>query len=111
MPELGFVVFLVAMSYGMGVLWYTLLGRNDTSWMRMMAFPLVGMVIGEALWGKYLTSNIGTGLVFFDLHIYVALISTFIATLVDLAFSWLSREHPIADTFKEFTHTQHPSSR
>jgi L-cystine uptake protein TcyP (sodium:dicarboxylate symporter family) len=111
MPELGFVVFLVAMSYGMGVLWYTLLGRNYTGWMRMVAFPLVGLVIGEALWGKYLSGNMGAGLVFYDLHIYVALISTFIATLVDLAFSWLSREHPIADTFKGFMHTQQPSSR
>jgi hypothetical protein len=111
MPELGFVVYLVAMSYGTGVLWYTLLGRNYTGWMRMMAFPLVGMVIGEALWGKYLTGKIGPGLVFFDLHIYVALISTFIATLVDLALSWLSREHPIADTLKGFMHTHQPSSR
>ena len=47
MPELGFVVYLIAISYGMGALWYTLLGRSETSWTRMTAFPLVGVVIGE----------------------------------------------------------------
>ena len=28
MPELGFVVFLIAMAYAAGVVWYTLLGRE-----------------------------------------------------------------------------------
>jgi hypothetical protein len=74
----------------MGMLWYTLLGRHYTSWARMAAFPLVGVVIGEAIWTKYLAGAIGEGLVFFGLHIYVALISSFIATLIDMAFSWLA---------------------
>ncbi len=47
MPELGLVVYLLAISYGMGALWYTLLGRSPARWTRMTAFPLVGVVIGE----------------------------------------------------------------
>ncbi len=38
MPELGLVVYLIAISYGMGALWYTLLGRSHASWTRMTAF-------------------------------------------------------------------------
>ena len=87
MPELGFIVYLIAISYGMGVLWYTLLGRNYTSWMRMATFPLLGVIIGEAIWGRYLSSSVGTGLVFFNLHIYVVLVSSFIGALADVAVS------------------------
>ena len=52
MPELGLgnVVYLLAVSYGMGVMWYTVLGRTYANWMRMAAFPLLGAIIGEALW-------------------------------------------------------------
>ncbi len=51
MPELGLVVYLLAISYGMGALWYTLLGRSPARWTRMTAFPLVGVVIWGALPG------------------------------------------------------------
>ena len=102
MPELGFVVYLIAISYGMGALWYTLLGRSETSWTRMTAFPLVGVVIGEALWARYLSENVGQGLVFFDLHIYVALVSTLAAALVDAAFSWLAIGQHITKAFEQF---------
>ena len=109
MPDLGAVAYLIAISYGMGVLWYTVLGRNYTSWMRMAAFPLLGMIIGEALWTNYLSSNAEQGLVFFGLHIYVALVSTFIGALVDIGASWLGKEHPVSDVFSGFQHSQHPS--
>ena len=59
MPDLGFAVSLIAVSYVMGVLWYTLLGRNYTSWMRMAAFPLLAVIIGEALFGRYLAASVG----------------------------------------------------
>ncbi|MFQ6030427.1 MAG: hypothetical protein ACE5Q6_23375 [Dehalococcoidia bacterium] len=105
MPDLGFVVYLIAISYGMGTLWYTLLGRSVFSWMRMGAFPLVGVVIGEAIWTRYLAEAIGQGLVFLNVHIYVALVATFIAALVDIAFNWLAKESHITDVVKGFAHT------
>jgi len=110
-PELGFVLYIIAMSYGLGMLWYTLLGRNYMGWMRLGAFPLLGLVIGEGLWAKYLSDNIGPGLVFMGLHLYVALVSTFIAALVDVVFSWLAQESPIANMVKPFGHTQQPTQR
>ena len=91
MPELGFIVYLIAMSYGMGVVWYTLLGRNHASWMRMAAFPLIGVVIGEALMANYQ----GAGLTFFGLHIFVVLVSTLVGALVDVSISWIAKEHPL----------------
>ena len=109
MPELGFVVYLIGLSYGMGVLWYTLLGNTYTGWMRMTAFPLLSVVIGEAVWIKHLSGGTGQGLVFFDLHIYVALVSTFIGALVDKTISWLAKDHPIGDMLHPFKHKQQPT--
>ena len=77
MPGLGFVVFLIAIAYGMGTVWYTLLGRDYDSWMRMAAFPFVGAIVGEDL--------VDAGPSFFGLHLYVALVSTLAAVVVDIA--------------------------
>ncbi len=107
MPDLGAVAYLIAISYGMGVLWYTILGRNYTSWMRMAAFPLLGMIIGEAVWINHLSRNAEQGLIFLGLHIYVALVATFIGALVDIGASWMAKEHPVSDAFKGFHHTEH----
>ena len=110
MPDLGAVAYLIALSYGMGVLWYTLLGRNYTSWMRMAAFPLLGMIIGEALWINHLSSNAEQGLLFLGIHIYVALVATFVGALIDVAASWLAKEHPVSDVIKGFQHDQHQTT-
>ena len=106
MPELGFIVYLIAISYGMGVVWYALLGRNNTNWMRMAAFPLLGVIIGEALWTNHIASNPNEGLLWFDLHIYVVLISSFVGSLVDVALGWVAKEHPMTHYFKALEHSQ-----
>ena len=106
--ELGTVVYLLAVSYGMGVMWYTVLGRTYANWMRMAAFPLLGAIIGEALWITHLSSNPSQGLVFLGFHVYVLLAATFIGALVDITVSWLAKEHPVADVVKTFQHTLHP---
>ncbi len=84
MPDLGYAVYLNAVRYGMGVLWYTLLGRNYTSWMRMAAFPLLASIIGEALYARYLAASVGQGLVFLSIHIYVAMADNFKGDMVDI---------------------------
>lgn len=109
MPDLGAVAYLIAISYGMGVLWYTILGRNYTSWMRMAAFPLLGLIIGEAVWINHLSTGASQGLVFLGIHLYVALAATFIGALVDIGASWLAKEHPVSDVIKGFQHNQNPS--
>ena len=111
MPDLGFAVYLIAVSYGMGVLWYTLLGRNYTSWMRMAAFPLLALIIGEALYARYLASSVGQGLVFLNIHIYAALIATFIGSMVDIGVNWVAKEHHVGDVLKTLEPSQQTSSR
>ena len=110
MPELGPVAYLLAVSYGMGVLWYTLLGRNYTGWMRMTAFPLLGLIIGEAIFSRYLSGGVGRGLVIYGVHLYVALIATFIASMVDVAVTWVAKEHHVVDALKTLEHAQQPTS-
>ena len=87
MPELGFVVFLIAVAYGLGTVWYTLLGRDYTSWMRLAAFPFVATIVGEEL--------LDAGPTFFGLHLYVALGSTLVAVLVDIVFTWIREQSPV----------------
>ena len=88
MLELGFVGFLVATAYAMGVVWYSLLGRGYTSWMRIAAFPFVGAIAGEAL--------VATGPSYFGLYIYVVLVSTLIAVLTDITFTWIQQQSPVS---------------
>ncbi len=109
MPDLGFAVYLVAVSYGMGVLWYTLLGRNYTSWMRMAAFPLLAIIIGEAIYAKYLASSVGQGLVFMNINLYVALAASFIGSMADIGVSWLAKEHHVVDVLKTLEPSQQSS--
>ena len=104
MPDLGFILYLIAVSYGMGVLWYTLLGRTYTGWMRMAAFPLLGVIIGEAIWTRYLSGGATSGLAFYNLHLYVALVSSFIGALIDVGLTWLAKEHPIGGLLKSAQH-------
>ena len=111
MPDLGSVVYLIAFSYGMGVLWYTLLGRNYTNWMRMAAFPLLGAIIGQAVWTNYLSTNAQHGLVFFGSYVYVTLISTFLGAVLDIAVSWMAKEHPVTNVLKPFEHLHHQASK
>lgn len=79
MPELGFVIYLLAISYALGQFWYSVLEMRHEEWMRTMSFPLLGIVAGEALWAKYLTA----GPEFFGIHVIVAFVFAFIAALID----------------------------
>ncbi len=95
MPELGFIVYLIAVSYGMGVVWYALLGRNHTNWMRMATFPFLGVVIGEALWTGPMNGS--GGLEFNGLHVYVVLISSLAGAAVDVVVGKLAKVLPVSD--------------
>ena len=41
-------------------------------------------------------------LLFFGLHIFVVLVSTFVGALVDISISWVGKEHPLP-----FGHQEH----
>ena len=81
MPELGFVAFILALSYGSGVMWSKMLGTGSNGWMRTAAAPFVGVLVGEGIWAEYFVS----GPEFFGLHIALALVTTFVAVLVDVS--------------------------
>ena len=93
--ELGFVVYLIAVSYVLGTAWYAVLGRQNTNWMRIAAFPFVGVVIGEALWSGPIDGS--GGLDFYGLHIYVALISSGVGAVVDVVVGKAAKALPISE--------------
>ena len=88
MLELGSVVFLVAIAYSMGVIWYSLLGLAYSSWMRVAAFPFVGAILGEAL--------VTVGPTYFGLHLYVVIVSTLLAALTDIVVTWIQQRTPVS---------------
>lgn len=93
--ELGFIVYLIAASYALGLAWYAVLGRQHTNWMRMAAFPFLGVVIGQALWT--LEFNRNDGLNFEGLYIYVALISSGVGAAIDVVVGKLAKVLPISE--------------
>lgn len=107
MPEIGTVAYLIAVGYGLGVVWNTVLGREQTNWMRTAAFPLLAIIIGQALWTTHLSSNAAQGLVFLGFNVYVALVSTFIGVLADVGATWMAKEHTLNTAVKSFSHTLH----
>jgi hypothetical protein len=74
--DLGSLLFLVALSYGMGVFWYSLIpGRMpDTAW-RVAAYPFLASAIAEALF------SFGPALG--GIHVLVALVASLVGVIVD----------------------------
>ena len=107
MPDIGTVAYLIAVGYGLGVVWNTVLGRDQTNWMRTAAFPLLAIIIGQALWTTHLSSNAAQGLVFLGFNVYVALVSTFIGVLADVGATWMAKEHTLHTAVRSFSHTLH----
>jgi len=107
MPDIGTVAYLIAIGYGLGMVWNTVLGREQTNWMRTAAFPLMAIIIGQALWTTHLSSNAAQGLVFLGFNVYVALVSSFIGVLTEGAVAWMAKENTIQTAVRSFSHTLH----
>ena len=75
MPELGYVVYLLALAFGLGQLWYSVLDFRHDHWMRMASYPFLGIVLGEAF--------VPMGPEVFGVHIMVAFVATLIACILD----------------------------
>ena len=89
LPALGFVIYLLAVSYAFGQLWYSIFEYRHDVWMRTLSFPLLGIIAGEALWA----TNFAAGPVFFGIHIYTAFVGSLVASLVDLGIHSLRPTH------------------
>ena len=92
MDNFTIVVLAIAVAYATGVLWYNLLDRKHDSWMRMAAFPLVGLIVAEGIWGTY---NLA-GPTFQGLHIVAIAVGTGIGALGDLVFQAIGRESHVS---------------
>ncbi len=87
--DLGTLLLLVGLAYGLGVLWYDLLPGSvpDRVW-RVAAYPFIGIYVAEALLPAVLTFDPKFG----GIHLITALIGSLVAVAVD----WLITEvrHP-----------------
>lgn len=78
--DLGTLLLMVGLAYGLGVLWYELLPRSmpDKVW-RVAAYPFLGIYVAEALLSPVLTFDPKFG----GIHLLTALIGSIVAVVVD----------------------------
>ena len=82
MPELGYMLYLLALAYAFGHLWYGVIGHHYDDWMRICSYPFLGIVMGEAIYVNFMAMPAGPE--FYGIHVVIASGATLIATLVDL---------------------------
>jgi len=80
MELLGQLAVMVVVAYAFGTAWYHVLGHPSSHWLRMVAYPLVGIIIGEGLWVSYMVA----GPELLGVHVVVALFATFLGVSLDI---------------------------
>ncbi len=95
MEQLAPVVTMVVFAYAFGVVWHHVLERPSTHWLRMVGYPLVGIILGEGLWASYLVA----GPEILGIHVVVALFATFTAVSLEAVVE--SRKVPFPFRFIE----------
>ncbi len=100
MDNFSIVVLALAVAYATGVLWYNILDRKYESWMRMAAFPLIGLVAAEGIWGAY---GLG-GPEFMGLHVVAMAFGTGIGALGDVVVQAIARESHVNKVVGVFSH-------
>lgn len=91
MPELGNMLYLLALSYAFGQLWYNVLDYHHEGWMRVCSFPFLGIILGEALYARVLALPAGPET--YGVHIFLALVATLVATVIDMFIHTLRPAH------------------
>jgi predicted MFS family arabinose efflux permease len=78
--DIGTFLLMLALAYGLGVLWYDLLpGKlSDRVW-RVAAYPFLGMWVAQAL----LTPHFANDPEFGGIHLVSAIIGSIVAVIVD----------------------------
>src|SRR5215831_9643709 len=87
--DLGTVLLMLGVSYGLGLLWYDLLpGKLPEQVWRVAAYPFLGIFVAESLLPAVLPFDPKFG----GLYLMTALIGSLVAVLVD----WVIRQarHP-----------------
>ena len=88
--DIGLVLFMLALSYGLGVLWYDLLpGRLPNRVWRVAAYPFLGIFAAEAILAPALSFDPKVG----GIHV----VSALIGSLVGVGIDWLVNQvrHPV----------------
>ncbi len=63
---------MLVFAYAFGNVFYHVVGRSKNDRLQTMAYPLMGIILGEEAWGTYMSS--GTEII--GIHPVVALLST-----------------------------------
>lgn len=91
--EIGTLLFMLALAYGLGLLWYELLpGHVPPQVWRVTAYPFVFMALTEGfIAGQYFPSF---GPAFGSIHVAEAVVATLVGVLLDWAI--IALRHPVA---------------
>jgi hypothetical protein len=78
--DIGSLLFMLALAYSSGVLWYDLLPGKlpDRVW-RVAAYPFLGMWVAQALLTPYFPNDPAFG----GVHLVAAVIGSIVAVIVD----------------------------
>ena len=92
--DLGTILLMLGLAYGLGVLWYELLPGNVPGkvW-RVAAYPFLGIYVAEALLPSLLTFDPKFG----GIHLITALIGSLVAVVVDWVITALRRPSAAAE--------------
>ncbi len=78
--DVGTFLFMLALSFPLGLLWYDLLpGRLPEQVWRVAAYPFLGIFVGESLLAPILTFDPKFG----GIHLLTAFIGSLVAVIVD----------------------------
>lgn len=87
--DIGTLLMMAALSYGLGILWYDLLpGRLPERVWRVAAYPFLGIFVAHALMSQALTADLKFG--------GLGLIMTGVGSVVGVLVDWLITQarHP-----------------
>lgn len=80
MMDIGSLVLMLGLSYGLGVLWYDLLpGQLPVQVWRVAAYPFVGIWAAQAL----LVSRFPADPAFGGIHLVTAIVGSLVGVIVD----------------------------
>ena len=83
MIDIGNIVALVAVSFGLGVFWYEFLRRPQKDRLKLTAISFVGVLLGESL----VSAGMIGGPVAYGLHPVTALVASFAAIYLHTAWA------------------------
>ena len=78
--DIGSLLLMLGLAYGLGVLWYDLLPGElpDRVW-RVAAYPFLGIWVAQALLTPHFANDPGFG----GVHLVAAIIGSIVAVIVD----------------------------